>query len=387
MNCCFSLSLTMMTRSLTSVGDEAVLQTIGAGAAWLAGGVDGTDVQTWRVLGTASGALPDYVVPTDGTPVPDYAAAGITLALAAGGIPFSLGDAFTLAVEAGQYRWRAGDDSAWSAPADIPADGTVLLPDGLTAHFDAGAAPSFVPGDAYAFAVHQPWAVSHLQDAQATSWGWAGADATVTLDFGAVRPIAALALARYRLPAGAGVTAELSDDGATWSAPIAFATLDVARAVCVQPLEAAARYLRVSVTNAPEGGIGWLWAGVPLATDHHASQCQRRRRWAARRGDNFNAASLYAGAGDGWSVGWQPGDAQGSRLLAADVARLIALLDYAQQHDEPLLFVPHYQHPEDAALVRFAAEALEVTDMHQWQHDDAGARIQSAQLELDPVYA
>ena len=369
------------------VGDEAIIQTIGAGPAWLAGGVDGTDVQTWRVLGSASGALPDCVVPTDGTPVPDYAAAGVTLRLAPGGIPFSLGDSFSLAVEAGQFQWRRTDGGvpgAWSAEADIPAAGVAPLADGLTVHFDAGAAPSFVPDDDYLFRVHQPWAASHVRDAQASRWGWAGAGATLVLDLGAVQPLGALALARYALPAGAVLAFELSDDGAAWTAPVA---LDASGPACVHLLDAAARHVRLTVAGAEGGHIGWLWLGVPLATDHHASSCQRRRRWAARRGDGPNAASLYSGVGDGWSLAWAPGDEQGSRLLAADVVQLVALLDWAQVHDEPLLFVPHHQHPQDAALVRFAADALEVTDLHAWQPDSAGDRILSAALELDPVYA
>ena len=369
------------------VGDEAIIQTIGAGPAWLAGGVDGTDVQTWRVLGSASGALPDCVVPTDGTPVPDYAAAGVTLRLAPGGIPFSLGDSFSLAVEAGQFQWRridGGVPGAWSAEADIPAAGVAPLADGLTVHFDAGAAPSFVPDDDYLFRVHQPWAASHVRDAQASRWGWAGAGATLVLDLGAVQPLGALALARYALPAGAVLAFELSDDGAAWTAPVA---LDASGPACVHLLDAAARHVRLTVAGAEGGHIGWLWLGVPLATDHHASSCQRRRRWAARRGDGPNAASLYSGVGDGWSLAWAPGDELGSRLLAADVVQLVALLDWAQVHDEPLLFVPHHQHPQDAALVRFAADALEVTDLHAWQPDSAGDRILSAALELDPVYA
>ena len=369
------------------VGDEAIIQTIGAGPAWLAGGVDGTDVQTWRVLGSASGALPDCVVPTDGTPVPDYAAAGVTLRLAPGGIPFSLGDSFSLAVEAGQFQWRridGGVPGAWSAATDIPAAGVAPLADGLTVHFDAGAAPSFVPDDDYLFRVHQPWAASHVRDAQASRWGWAGAGATLVLDLGAVQPLGALALARYALPAGAVLAFELSDDGAAWTAPVA---LDTSGPACVHLLDAAARHVRLTVAGAEGGHIGWLWLGVPLATDHHASSCQRRRRWAARRGDGPNAASLYSGVGDGWSLAWAPGDELGSRLLAADVVQLVALLDWAQVHDEPLLFVPHHQHPQDAALVRFAADALEVTDLHAWQPDSAGDRILSAALELDPVYA
>lgn len=365
------------------VGDEAIIQTVGAGPAWLTGGVDGTDVQTWRVSGGASGALPDYLVPTDGGAVPDWVGAGLTLRMAPAGIGFALGDSFSLAVEAGQYRWRRAA-GAWSAAADIPAAGVAALDDGLSVHFDPGAAPSFVPGDAYAFTVHQPWAVSHVRDAHASAWGWDGAGAALVLDFGAVRALGAIALARYQLPAGATVAAELSDDGLAWGAPL---PLDVTGPVAVRLLAAAGRYLRLTVAGAPGGSIGWLWAGEPMATDHHASTCQRRRRWAVTRGEGPNAASLYAGAGDGWSLSWQPGDAQASRLLESDVARLVALLDWAQAQDEPLLFVPHHQHPGDAALVRFAADALEVTDLHQWQPDDAGGRQLSAALELEPVFA
>lgn len=365
------------------VGDEAVLQTIAAGPAWLAGGVDGTDEQTWRVQGSVSGALSNYIVPTDGAPAPLYSAAGIDLQLALGGIPFTLGDSFSLAVEAGQYRWRK-DGAAWSALIDIPANGQAALADGITAHFDAGAAPSFVPGDAYQFLVHQPWAASHVRDAHARSWAWAGTDATMVLDFGSAQPLGAVGLARYELPAGASVTVELSADGALWSAP---EVMDMTRAVSVRMLGAVARYLRLTVSNADGGHIGWIWAGQPMLTDHHASSCQRRRQWAATRGDGWNAASLYAGVGDGWSLGWSTEDWVASRLLEADVVKLFALLDWAQQTDEPLLFVPHFQHVKDASLVRFRADALELDDKNEYQASDDGQRYMSATLELDPVYA
>ncbi|MDO5623781.1 MAG: hypothetical protein Q4G71_03740 [Pseudomonadota bacterium] len=365
------------------VGDEAVIQTVGAGPAWLAGGVDGTDVQTWRVVGDVSGVLPDYEVPTDGAPVPAYGAAGVTLGMQPGGIAFALGDTFTLAVEAGQFQWRRGG-GAWSAVADIPASGQAALADGLSVHFDAGAAPSFVPEDAYVFEVHQPWAASHVQSAAASGWGWAGDAAQMVLDLGAVRALGALALARYALPAGAVVTAELSDDGVVWGAPVA---LDVSGAVCVHFLRAEARHVRLSVSGAAGGRMGWVWVGEPMATDHHASSCQRRRQWAAQRGEGVNPASLYAGLGDGWRLAWQPGEELASMLLDADVARLVGLMDWAQQHDEPLLFVPHHLHPQDAALVRVAADALELTDVHEWQPDDASARLLSAELQLEPVFA
>jgi hypothetical protein len=361
------------------VGDEAVLQTIGAGAAWLAGGIDGTDVQTWRVAGSSAGLLPDYIVPTDGTAAPVYAQAGVALRLALGGIPFQLGDAFTFSVEAGQFRWRR-DGGAWSAPADIPPGGQAALDDGMQVSFDAGAAPSFVPGDTYTFAVHQPHAASNLQDAQATAWGWDGSDATIVIDLGAVQQIGAIALARYQLPEGAAVAAEVSQDGVAWSAPLA---LDVTRpvSVAVFHLAMAARFVRVSVTSAPGGSIGWAWCGQPLATEHHASTCERLRRWASTRGNGLNAAALYAGAGNGWKLAWE------NALLEPDVAALLGLGDWAQEHDEPLLFVPHHLHEADASLVRWGADALQVSDIHAYQPDNEAWRLMSGALDLEPVFA
>ncbi len=377
-------SITLRIESVDSerpyrVGDEAVLQTIGAGAAWLAGGIDGTDVQTWRVLGSSAGLLPDYIVPTDGTAAPVYAQAGVALRLALGGIPFQLGDAFTFSVEAGQFRWRR-DGGAWSAPADIPPGGQAALDDGMQVSFDAGAAPSFVPGDTYTFAVHQPHAASNLQDAQATAWGWDGSDATIVIDLGAVQQIGAIALARYQLPEGAAVAAEVSQDGVAWSAPLA---LDVTRpvSVAVFHLAMAARFVRFSVTSAPGGSIGWAWCGQPLATENHASTCERLRRWASTRGNGLNAAALYAGAGTGWKLAWE------DALLEPDVAALLGLGDWAQEHDEPLLFVPHHMHAADASLVRWSADALQISDIHAYQPDNEAWRLMSGALDLEPVFA
>lgn len=364
------------------VGDEAVVQTIAAGPAWLAGGVDGTDVQTWRVVGTASGALPAYLVPTNGAPVPVYDQAGVELQLAPGGIPFVLGDMFSLAIEAGQFRWRR-DGDAWSALLDIPGTGSGALVDGLTVHFDAGAAPSFEPGDTYTFDVHQPFAASHVRDALATAWGWAGSDASMVFDLGSVQELGAIALARYTLPSDAAVTVELSDDAVGWSAPLA---MDISRSVCVRFAQLEARYLRVSVSDAPGGSIGWIWAGVPLATDHHASTCARRHRWAVGRGSGLNPKGMYAGQGDGWALAWTSGD-KPSYLLESDVQGLVERLDWAQQTDEPLIFVPHHLHPRDASLVSFAAGGLDVSDEHEFQPDDAEHRYFRATMDLDPVYA
>lgn len=367
-----------------SVGDTAVLQTVGAGPAWLTGGIDGTDEQTWRVAASVAGALPDYMVPTDGSAAPAYVQEGVTLQLALGGIPYALGDKFTFAVEAGQYRWRK-DAGAWSSLADIPATGIAGLADGLQATFQPGAAPSFVAGDAYTFAVYQPNAASHVQAATAPAWAWAGATASTTIDFGASKPLAMLAMARYSLPPGATATVQLSDDGTTWGTAVA---LDVSGLIALHTFAAdtAARYLRVNVASATGGSIGWLWAGVPPVYCYSATSCKRTHRWAVQRGQGVNSASLYSGAGVGWDVSWDTQGAMGGYLSQDEVADLVAMVSWAQQQGEPLIFLPHYLHPQDAALVMAGTDALDVTDVHEYQPNASAKRLLSASLTLDPLY-
>jgi hypothetical protein len=367
-----------------AVGDTAVLQTVGAGPAWFTGGVDGTDKQTWRVAASVAGALPDYMVPTAGTTVPAYVEEGVTLQLALGGIPYALGDKFTFAIEAGQYRWRK-DGGAWSAASDIPATGIAALADGLQATFAPGAAPSFVGGDAYSFAVYQPNAASHVQNALASVWAWDGATASTTLDFGAPTTMEVLALARYSLPPGATATVQLSSDGTTWGTAV---PLDVSGLIALHTFAdgTTAQALRVNVASATGGSIGWLWAGVPLATTYSASTCQPTRRWAVQRGQGVNAAALYSGAGVGWVVEWNIDSGLGGFLTNAEASALLGVVDWSQQHDEPLIFVPHHLHPQDASLVRPADDAIEVTDAMEYQPNDTGHRKLQARLTLDPLY-
>lgn len=258
------------------VGDEALLQTVGAGDAYLTGGVDGSDVLTWRVVGSSDGLLPPYVMPSDGSPAPPYGgAAGVQATIALGGIAFALGDMFRFAVEAGQFRWRK-DGGPWSALLDCPTGAPAPLSDGVQAWFDPGAAPSFVPGDRFLFTAHQPWAASHLRDAQDRAWGWEGADAVLSLDWGALQPLGAVALARCALPAGAALAFQWSADGLAWSAPVA---LEVARPVAVAMLPAvvSARYLRLTIsagTGGRSGGCGrgclWRCLGMPAAVSARA---------------------------------------------------------------------------------------------------------------------
>jgi hypothetical protein len=121
--------------------------------------------------------------------------------------------------------------------------------------------------------------------------------------------------------------------------------------------------------------------GEPLQTTYSANTAQRRRRWATTRAAGPNAGALYAGRGDGWQLAWD------DALRESDANALLAVVDWAQERDEPLLLVPHHLHPQDAALVRCAADALDIDDVHSYQPNDADRRMLSATLDMEPVYA
>lgn len=354
-----------------SVGATAEVQIVTAGPAYLAGGVDGDDTQSWSVLGSVSGVQTDYAVPTDGTTIPAYTDAGVTVQLAAGGIPFALGDAFGFDVEAGQFKWRKNAGS-WSSLTDIAA--SVSLSDGLSAAFTAGAAPSFVAADAWSFGVEQPNAPSHLTAPTDDTWAWSGASATLTVDLGGTESLGGLALAGYDLPAGATVTIS-GGDGTLWPESV---TLDVTGAVAVEILDTpwAVSHLKITLGSATGGRLGWFWAGDPLATTYSADRCVINRVYAVTRGNGLNPSRLYAGQGAGGEIGWD------GFLTQTDLTALLALLDHVQAAAEPFILVPHYLHPADAALVRADFDELSIEDRLEYHPDNTSDRRIALTLPL-----
>lgn len=358
-----------------AVGSKATIRVVTAGPAWLAGGVDGDDTQVWTVVGATSGAHPDYEVPTDGTTIPAYTDDGVTMQMASGGIGAALGDAFTFAVEAGQFAWRR-DGGSWSSAIDI--DDEVALADGLSAQFLSGAAPSFVPDDAWTFTVEQPNAPSHISAPDIDYWAWSGSSATLVVDLGGAQDIDAVAIARYSLPAGATVTVE-GGDGSTWPNSV---TLDVSGQVASAMLAATwnVTHLRLSVSGATAGRIGWLWAGVPLATNLSATTCVVSRVYGITRGAGYNPSSLYAGRGSGGVVAWD-----GGWLTQADLTALLAMLDAMQAGGEPMIVVPNAESPDEAALVRVDIDSVEIEDVHAFTPTDPNNRRISMRLPLTAV--
>lgn len=127
------------------IGDNVRVQVVAGSAAQLGGGQLGNDTQTWSVVGSVAGALDDYALLKSTPPV--YSDGGLSFKITPGQIASELGDRFVTWVEGGQIRWRK-DGGSWNGPTQI--DATVALSDGVSAAFDAGAAPSFVVGDTFA---------------------------------------------------------------------------------------------------------------------------------------------------------------------------------------------------------------------------------------------
>lgn len=358
-----------------AVGSVATLDVVTAGPAYLAGGVDGDDTHVWSVLGSTSGAHPDYEVPSDGSPVPAYTDDGVEIQLAHGGIDWALGDTWTFAVESGQFLWRQ-DGGAWSSPVDI--DDEVVLAAGLSAAFAPGASPSFVADDAWTFAVEQPGAPSHIQAPDTDAWSWDGASATLVVDLGGTETIESVAVARYALPAGAVVSVQ-GGDGSTWPNTV---TLDATGKVAAAMLETpwSVTHLRLSVSSATGGEIGWLWAGAPLATEYSATTCVINRVYGITRGAGINPGSLYAGCGTGGELAWE-----GGWLTQTDLDALLAMLDAMQEDDAPMILIPHVDHADEAALVRVDTDTIRIEDVHEFQPDDKAHRRISMSIPLTAV--
>jgi hypothetical protein len=194
----------------------------------------------------------------------------------------------------------------------------------------------------------------------------------MVLDLGSVQPLGAMGLAPAC--AGAEVSVEFSDTAWHGACP----WCDVSRRVCVRVfhLVLLARYVRLNVASAPGGSIGWVWCGRPVAastTQAHASASGA----GLRRGSGINAAALYAGAGTA-------GGSTGMACCWMRIQALLGMVDWAQAHDEPQLFVPHHLHRGDAALVRCSRRAG--PERREYQPDNPQHRL-SASLTLDPVYA
>lgn len=356
-------------------GDAFEFETVAAAPAFLGGGVDGTDEHTWKVKGSLTGAKPDYVVPTT-SPSSPYVVGGTTIKINNGGIPFELGDSFSVSVEANQYRWRKGA-GVWSVISDIPTSGTVGISDGLSIKFYPGIAPSFLDEDLFSFGVIQPNSPIHVINPDMTKWKWVGPTGSLNVVLPTETEFDALALAKYALPSGASVQFRHSLDGVIWSD---FIPVTLGSSVSVTLVEeVTAKYLNVVVSGAEDGSLGWLWVGTAMATEFSATNCKRRRAYSVSRGNGPNASGLYLGSGDGWDLTWE------HFLTADDVDNLVGVFNHSIVTGHPLILVPNVEHLGDSSLVSVSDDSFEITDFHEYQPDLASDRLLSMNVVLSPV--
>lgn len=335
------------------------------------GGATGNETLTWAVASSTQGALAPYALPPA---EPAYRSGGVGFRIQRGALPFALGDVFTFAVEAGWFRWRK-NGGAWSA--DSPISALAVLSDGLIAAFVDGQSPSFVAGDGYQFLARQPYAPRNLLTADDTVWRWPGAAAQLTATFAAPASVECVGVLRHALPAGAAVTLTLRD---ALGAPVASVVLPAQPGPLLRFLDApvTAVSLEVAVTGATDGALGWVYAGRPWAATHSANQCVLRRVYALARDAALNPRGEYLGAGRDGELTWD------QWFMPADWVSLLALMDDCKAHgDRPVVVVPNLSDVQDAALVRFAADTLEVTDDYRFQ--DPTARQMSVTLPLTAV--
>jgi hypothetical protein len=361
--------------STYQVGDTLYLPVIAASDLYLAGGNDGDNIQTWHVAGSVAGAMAAYSY-DPGTPTP-YSSGGLGFTLTPGPIPFTVGDKFTFTVEGGHYKWRK-NSGAWSASAPIPST-PVAIDSGLSLQFYTSAAPSFVAGDTFPFTALQPYAVSNCQKPGPERWQWSGSSASLVVDLGSVVQLTALALAYHTLPIGSVVSVDggTAPGVYTWNEPLSYQA-DVMSSI---PTGRSARYIRLNISAATGGAIGWFWAGDALSTEYSA-EVKQRRAYKLDRGAGLNPSSVFHGAARSGDLNWTEGS-----LSDADVTLLFEMLDYCKLNDdEPVIIYPQYTRPTESILATLLSDDVELPEVWDYAPNAGVARRFSLKLPFTGVF-
>ena len=129
---------------------------------------------------------------------------------------------------------------------------------------------------------------------------------------------------------------------------------------------------------APEGSLRWLWCGVPWSPVWPLASVTLRESWFMQRGPQ---TARMIGRGAGGEIAWSvEGD---NWLNSQDWTDLLALLEYLKsQHDEPFIFVPNFEAPDEARLTRVGADEIDLSDADDFQCD---RRLLSVRIPLAAV--
>jgi hypothetical protein len=344
------------------VGDAFAVRVNQAGPLPFGGGQSGDDTLTWSVVCSSAGRLADYALVTT-APAPYSASVGagaLGFAIAPGGIPFALGDAFAFAVEGGRFRWRR-DGGAWSGPLDIAE---APLADGLTAAFAGGAAPSWLAGDRWTFRAEATHGVAQLRDPLDGEFAWAGA---TTIDIAAGGAIVGVLIAGHAIAQDATITLLGSDDD--------FATTPLVEAIAWQreaiwhAVQADHAAYRIAIDRG--GSIRWLYLGESTQLTLSTGAAELGRLVKRVRLPSLAARRALAA------------NVEHSGLPQASVDALLAALDHACEHDDRRLAIVPNDAEADVGLVRINADTIEINDELAFQPRDPAHRLQSLTLQLE----
>jgi hypothetical protein len=333
----------------------------------LAGGVNGNDTVTWNVKGMTSGALTSHNVINNVSPHYHDLTSGVEFDMLLGGIPFALGDQFRFSIENGQYRWRK-DGGVYSLSTSLS---NPVLSDGLTAVFTPGTSPSCVPGDFFSFAIRQPSSpVNITTPINDRAWSFsAGAIAHITPS----TPVSASALCLiHTMPPGSLIA---------FGSPLFGSASITTGASGIEYIEGASQVVaQIVLTLSAAGSIVYLWMGEPLTTDLAPDSIEIRRQWDMVRGAKSNYGAVYLAQGYAGKISWQ------NFISKAEFDAHIAMIDHVKQNgDEPIVFIPHHIHPEEAFLCRVETDQVDMMDMMQYHPDNSSNRIMSLSIPFTPV--
>lgn len=365
-------------------GDQNILPIIAAHDLYLAGGKEGSLIQTWNGTGSVDGPLAPYVLDPD-APTAYDSGTGLTLQINQGGIPYKNGDEFRLTIEGGHFQYRTNAGS-WIGPLDIP-DGPLLLFDGLSVIFTSGNAPSFAADDTFSFTVLQPRRASNLQAPGPEVWKF-GADDTgpfMQFDIGSAVPVPNFAVALHTLPVGCTITVQGSASlDSPWAPDWTEALTRVEGPIFAEFTGRTAQYLRLYVTDADGASIGWAFSGDPITTELSAELNPMSRDYSMKRGDGgLYQGGRYLGKAASGSVIWTQG-----ALPEVDVNKLIALTDYSKAHgDQNFIIVPNNTRPTEAFMGHVATDRIDWPQLNG-RTGNAGVerRYDEFQLPISGVY-
>ena len=341
------------------IGDLFRLPIVYSAPLALTDGQTGDNLNTWKVKGSISGALTDYIVEHDNEL--DYALHDLHFTIFRGDIPYLVGDSYEFSISGGTFQWRK-DGGAWNAGVDIAP--IVALSDGLSIEFPPAAAPQFVIGDSWQFTVRQPYAVSNMSVPTLDYYDSGVTGVDVILSWASLTQIDIIALAGHDL---SGLAILYSADGGTTQIPAVVTEGVVISAPVGIPID------WVSITSTAGSRIAWLFAG----TSFSASICvEQTIGWSNTLDKGERSAN--------WQYGGLDGELNYRIIPNADYLQLKAIFQNAKENgDWPVMYFPNKNIPEESGTCRFTDNRLAVSDFRRFGNPTTTNRRLSTKVTLE----